>query len=133
MQAHSASERSVGYLFLMRARVANHYPTHPFRTVSEGAFSEVRLLGVLGSWPSAEVQHVRAYPGSIVRGHDGSGEEGEADEGRNQAGRTGPRAAGANQDPARARAALLVGAGARRAGLRLRPRPPRPRRLFRGA
>src|SRR5215217_5802778 len=43
MQAHSASERSVGYLFLMRARVANHYPTHPFRTVSEGVFSEVRL------------------------------------------------------------------------------------------
>jgi hypothetical protein len=36
MQAHSASERSVGYLFLMRARVANHYPTHPFRTVSLG-------------------------------------------------------------------------------------------------
>ena len=34
MHSHSASERSVGYLFLMRARVANHYPTHPFRTVS---------------------------------------------------------------------------------------------------
>ncbi len=27
----------------MHARVANHYPTHPFRTVSEYAFSEARL------------------------------------------------------------------------------------------
>jgi hypothetical protein len=26
----------VGYVFLMRARVANHYPTHPFRTVLYG-------------------------------------------------------------------------------------------------
>jgi integrase len=26
----------------MRARVANHYPTDPFRTVSEEVFSEVR-------------------------------------------------------------------------------------------
>jgi hypothetical protein len=34
MHSHSASERSVGYVFLMRARVANYYPTHPFRTVS---------------------------------------------------------------------------------------------------
>src|SRR5918992_4873300 len=42
MQAHSASERSVWYLFLMSARVAKHYPTHPFRTVSEEEFSEVR-------------------------------------------------------------------------------------------
>jgi hypothetical protein len=42
MQDHSASERSVGYLFLIHARVANHYPSHPFRTVSEGEFSEVR-------------------------------------------------------------------------------------------
>src|SRR5215213_6717264 len=36
MKDHSASERSVGYLFLMRATVANYYPTHPFRTVSLG-------------------------------------------------------------------------------------------------
>src|SRR5215203_7020128 len=36
MHSHSASERSVGYDFLMCARVANHYPTHPFRTVSLG-------------------------------------------------------------------------------------------------
>jgi hypothetical protein len=43
MKDHSASERSVGYLFLMRATVANYYPTHPFRTVSEGVFSEVHL------------------------------------------------------------------------------------------
>src|SRR5215204_2574405 len=35
MHSHSASERSIGYIFLIRARVANHYPTHPFRTVSE--------------------------------------------------------------------------------------------------
>jgi hypothetical protein len=27
----------------MRATVANYYPTHPFRTVSEGVFPEVRL------------------------------------------------------------------------------------------
>ena len=49
MQAHSASERSVGHHFLMRARVANHYLTHPFRTVSEGEFCELRPNGVLGS------------------------------------------------------------------------------------
>src|SRR5215204_885938 len=36
MHSHSASERSVGYDFLLCARVANHYPTHPFRTVSLG-------------------------------------------------------------------------------------------------
>ncbi len=30
------SERSVGYGFLMRARVANYYPTSPFHTVSPG-------------------------------------------------------------------------------------------------
>src|ERR671910_2678462 len=42
MHSHSASERSVGYVFLMRARVANHFLTHPFRTVSETEFSEVR-------------------------------------------------------------------------------------------
>jgi hypothetical protein len=40
MYSHWASERSVGYLFLMRARVANHYLTHPFRTVSEKLFGK---------------------------------------------------------------------------------------------
>src|SRR5215203_3665075 len=50
MHSHSASERSVGYLFLIRARVANHYPTHPFRTVSEGEFCELRHNGVLRSF-----------------------------------------------------------------------------------
>src|SRR5215203_788102 len=51
MHSHSASERSVGYDFLMCARVANHYPTHPFRTVSEGKFSETGLpiFRILGS------------------------------------------------------------------------------------
>src|SRR5215217_6800714 len=43
MHFHSASERSVGYVFLMRARVANRYLTHPFQTVSEGVFPETRL------------------------------------------------------------------------------------------
>jgi hypothetical protein len=38
MHSHSASERSVGYVFLMRARVANYYTTHPFRTVSLGTW-----------------------------------------------------------------------------------------------
>ena len=51
MHSHSASERSVGYLFLMRARVANHYPTHPFRTVSEGKFSEVQRYEVAPARP----------------------------------------------------------------------------------
>src|SRR5919112_1599775 len=37
MHSHSPSERSVGYVFLMRARVATYYPTHPFRTVSLGS------------------------------------------------------------------------------------------------
>ena len=36
MQDRSSSERSLGHVFLMRARVANHYPTTPFRTVSPG-------------------------------------------------------------------------------------------------
>src|SRR4028118_1727241 len=36
MQDHSASDRSVGYVFLMRARVASQHTTTPFRTVSEG-------------------------------------------------------------------------------------------------
>ena len=31
MRAHSGSERSVGYIFLMHDRVSNyHYPTPPF-------------------------------------------------------------------------------------------------------
>ncbi len=37
MRAHSESERSVGYVFLMRGRVSNyHYLTPTFRTVSLG-------------------------------------------------------------------------------------------------
>jgi hypothetical protein len=40
MYFHSASDRSVGYLFLMRARVAKHYPRTTFHTVSEVEFSE---------------------------------------------------------------------------------------------
>src|SRR5215218_1278109 len=37
MRAHSESERSVWYVFLMHGRVPNcHYPTHTFRTVSLG-------------------------------------------------------------------------------------------------
>jgi hypothetical protein len=43
MHSHSESDRSVGYVFLVRARVANYYPTHPFRTVSEDTFSEIRI------------------------------------------------------------------------------------------
>src|SRR5215210_3010980 len=35
MQDHSSSERSVGYVFLIRARVANYHLTTPFRTVSK--------------------------------------------------------------------------------------------------
>ena len=35
MRAHSESERSVGYVFLMHGRVPNyHYPTPAFRKVS---------------------------------------------------------------------------------------------------
>src|SRR5829696_2316981 len=34
MYFHSASERSVGYLFLMRARVAKHHPRTTFHTAS---------------------------------------------------------------------------------------------------
>jgi lycopene beta-cyclase len=38
MRAHSESERSVGYVFLMHGRVPNyHYPTPTFRTVSLGS------------------------------------------------------------------------------------------------
>src|SRR5215204_4734056 len=36
MRAHSESERSVWYIFLMHGRVPNcHYPTPTFRTVSQ--------------------------------------------------------------------------------------------------
>ena len=48
MQAHSASERSVRYLFLMRARVANHYPTHPFRTVSPRTGVKIKRVAQSG-------------------------------------------------------------------------------------
>src|SRR3954467_909244 len=34
MHSHSASDRSVGYLFLMRARVAKHPPRTTFHTAS---------------------------------------------------------------------------------------------------
>src|SRR5215218_9101311 len=36
MHSHSASDRSVGYLFLMRARVAKHPPRSTFHTASQG-------------------------------------------------------------------------------------------------
>jgi hypothetical protein len=39
---HSSSERSVGYVFLMRARVAKYPPKTTFHTASEEEFSEVR-------------------------------------------------------------------------------------------
>ncbi len=45
MHSHSASERSVGYVFLMRARVANHYLTHPFRTVSKATSKKLSEKG----------------------------------------------------------------------------------------
>jgi hypothetical protein len=66
MQAHSASERSVRYLFLMRARVANHYPSHPFRTVSEDERSEVAS----SSWIS--LQWALCAPVGSVRGTGGN-------------------------------------------------------------
>src|SRR5215217_2407577 len=44
MRVHSASERSVWYVFLMHDRVPNyHYPTPTFRTVSQPPFSETGL------------------------------------------------------------------------------------------
>src|SRR5215213_1180788 len=42
MQDHSASERSVGYVFLIPARVSNYHLTTPFRTVSEGEYPETQ-------------------------------------------------------------------------------------------
>ena len=43
-RAHSGSERSVWYVFLMRGRVLNyHYQTFTFRTVSQPAFSETEV------------------------------------------------------------------------------------------
>src|SRR5687768_9976268 len=63
MQAHSASERSVGYVLLMRARVANHYPTHPFRTVSMSTSStELRLIGFLRSSVQRMLRRVGVLP-----------------------------------------------------------------------
>src|SRR5215217_6177207 len=51
MQDHSASERSVWYALLMLGRVPSYLLKTPFRTVSEGVFSEVRLQEVLKSSP----------------------------------------------------------------------------------
>src|SRR5215207_10269270 len=67
MHSHSASERSVGYLFLIRARVANHYPTHPFRTVSYTEFSEVRLSLVLGTSPRVLGDRALSRSGRVLR------------------------------------------------------------------
>ena len=55
-----------------------------------------------------------------------TGQKGAGDEGGSKARGTRPRVARAHENPARAGAALLVGAGARRQGLRLRPRPLNP-------
>jgi hypothetical protein len=41
MYLHSASDKSVGYVFLMRARVAKYPPRTTFHTASEEGFSEV--------------------------------------------------------------------------------------------
>src|SRR5215210_3222781 len=60
MQDHSSSERSVGYVFLMCARVANHHRTTPFRTVSEGVFSETNYTSRLGTPPFAPTVSVVA-------------------------------------------------------------------------
>src|SRR5215212_4415806 len=58
MHFHSPSERSVGYLFLMRARVANHYPTHPFRTVSpRGWANRVRSKAGASCAPAAALTY----------------------------------------------------------------------------
>src|SRR5918998_5096724 len=51
MYFHSSSDRSVGYLFLMRARVAKYPLRTTFHTASEGLFSEVRRYEVLRSSP----------------------------------------------------------------------------------
>jgi hypothetical protein len=51
MWFRSASERSVGYLFLMRVRVAEYLPRTTFHTASEGLFCELRHYGVLRGSP----------------------------------------------------------------------------------
>jgi hypothetical protein len=43
MQAHSASDKSVWYALLMLGRVPSYSLKTPFRTVSEGMFSETRM------------------------------------------------------------------------------------------
>jgi hypothetical protein len=59
MQDHSASDKSVWYALLMLGRLPTYPLKAPFRTVSEGEFSEVRLNGVLkkvsvGAWVREE-------------------------------------------------------------------------------
>src|SRR5215203_2075131 len=49
IQDHSASDKSVWYALLMLGTLPSHLLKAPFRTVSEGEFSEVRFNGVLGS------------------------------------------------------------------------------------
>src|SRR5215211_4997364 len=55
MQDHSASDRSVWYALLMLGTLPSYLLKTPFRTVSEGEFSEVRPNGVLGSSLRAEL------------------------------------------------------------------------------
>src|SRR5215217_4594452 len=57
MWFHSSSDRSVGYLFLMRARVAKYPPRTTFHTVSEGEFSEVHFHE-----PVLVLTHRAGYP-----------------------------------------------------------------------
>src|SRR5215208_4683740 len=76
MQFHSASDRSVGYLFLMRARVAKYPPRTTFHTVSDGKFSEVRCYPIFSRRPSL-VRFNSCAPTSptIISGEVGSADD----------------------------------------------------------
>src|SRR5215212_7801228 len=76
MWNHSASDKSVWYALLMLGTLPSHYLRTPFRTVSEGSFSEtqfpaIRVLGNLVLFCvaySARITQIAATQGYLYRG-----------------------------------------------------------------
>src|SRR3954447_10553783 len=68
MYFHSASDRSVGYLFLMRARVAKHPPRTTFHTASLRTWVNKGKKGPAGVWCVVSICTFRAM--TRARGRD---------------------------------------------------------------
>src|SRR5215210_946364 len=67
MHFHSASERSVGYLFLMRARVAKYPPRTTFHTASPRTGVKIAVAAAPFSWfrggPARAMDHLDEVQG----------------------------------------------------------------------